>query len=250
MSVKTRNIGKVFSQTHTTRFKNLLVSGCSFTYNNSDSNICTWPYYLRDLAGFDNVYDVSQSGTGSNHIFNSVVYECETNPFVDPSNTLIIVMWSGLTRTDIIAEQSVTKDWHFMSNYCFDSKFATLSIFNQATDRTAIDELCKQYKKIVSPNAQIIESLIKVQALRHYLKSKGFNFVFLSWMDPEQELARVNTTLTMVTDPVPYLDGFARKHTLREPDGHPSPDGHLAWTRECLIPYLSAERLATDLKAV
>jgi hypothetical protein len=250
LSAKIRHLKKTFATTHQTKFKKILVSGCSFTYNNSETDICTWPYYLKDLTGIETVFDASQSGAGSNHIFNSIVYECETNSLINADDTLIIVMWSGLSRTDVVAKRLVTDHWHSMSNYCFDEQFATLSIFNSVEGNTYIDDLCKKYKKIISPDAQIIESLIKIQALKQYLISKKFNHVFLSWMDPAIELKHINTTMTMPLDQVPYLYEFAEQKQMLETDSHPSPDGHLQWVKECLLPYLSVCGLTTDLNTV
>jgi hypothetical protein len=110
MTAKTRKLAKQFTTTYSTEFKNLLVSGCSYTFNNSENHICSWPYYLRDLAGFNEVYDCSQSGAGSNHIFNSIINEIETNININIQDTLVIIMWSGLTRTDVIAEQDITAE--------------------------------------------------------------------------------------------------------------------------------------------
>lgn len=248
MTVKTRNIAKIFTSTHQTRFKNLLVSGCSFTYNNREEHSCTWPYYLRDIAQIENVYDASQAGVGNNHIFNSIVYEIETNPDVRPDNTLIIVMWSGLTRTDVIADQEITAPWHKISNYCFDQKFATFTIVNETTDQTVIGDMCKLYKKIISPDAQILESLIKIQALRAYLTAKQFSFVFLSWRNPLPELNQIQTQINLELDNNDYLFEFAEQRHMRIPnDGHPTPDAHLLWTRECLIPLLESKGIVDKI---
>jgi hypothetical protein len=248
MVAKRRNLAKQFGSTHQTKFTNLLVSGCSFTWNNSEQHVCSWPYYLRDIAGFDQVVDCSQSGAGTNHIFNSVVNELETDNNLNKHNTLILVMWSGLSRTDVIATQNITKPWHCMSNYTFDQRFATLSIWNNATDRDPLSMLCQQYKRLVDTDAQIYESLLKILALESYLKQKEFNFVFTSWMDPTPELDCIDSPLTSrVFDSVsaltPYLNEYAEQAQQKESDGHPTPDGYLSWTRQCLIPYLESQGL-------
>jgi hypothetical protein len=243
MTAKTRDIKNFFQQTHQSQYKNLVVSGCSFTYNNSDVHLCTWPYYLRDLAGFDQVYDCSQSGAGNNHIFNSIINEIETNKDISPESSLIIVMWSGLSRTDVIATVELTRDWHFMSNYRFDDKFSTLSIFNMDTKINDLETLCYYYRRVIDPAAQIYESMLKVIALYHYLKNKNFNFVFLNYTDPAAELKFLSSSLTetfkMLMNPVMYLGTYAKEtKKLELNDGHPSPDGHLNWTQEHLIPFL------------
>jgi hypothetical protein len=247
MVAKIRNIDKQFQSTHQTRFKNLLVSGCSYTWNNSDQHICSWPYYLRDIGSFDQVIDCSQSGAGSNHIFNSVINEIETNSDLNKHNTLVVVMWSGLTRTDVIATQDITAPWHHMSNYNFDQRFATLSIFNHTAKNHPLSVLCQQYKRLIDTDAQIYESMLKILALECYLKEKEFDFIFTSWMDPVPELARIQSTLTNKVvgslSPIPYLDEYAKQKNQKESDGHPTPDGYLGWTQQHLIPYLVSKNI-------
>jgi hypothetical protein len=242
MTAKIRNITQSFNTTHQSRYKNLLVSGCSFTFNNSEEHACSWPYYLKDLAGFDQVYDCSQSGAGNNHIFNSIVNEVELNKNITPDSTLIAVMWSGLGRTDVVATTEITKSWHTMSNYHFDHKFSTLSLFDTDTKQNAIETLCYHYRRLIDSEAQIYESMLKVIGLYNYLKNKNFNFVFLNYMDPVKDLKSISTpltdTFTCLLDPVMYLGTYATNTNKLEPDGHPSPDGYLGWTQTQLIPYL------------
>ena len=248
MVAKIRNITKQFQSTHQTRFKNLLVSGCSYTWNNSEQHICSWPFYLRDIGGFDSVIDCSQVGAGSNHIFNSVVNEIETNHDTNKHNTLVVVMWSGLTRTDVIATQDITAPWHDMSNYNFDQRFATLSIFNHTSNNDLLSMLCRQYKLLIDTDAQIYESVLKILALEHYLKQKEFDFIFTSWMNPAPELNRIDSALTTKVisslSTIPYLEEYAKQKKQKElDDGHPTPDGYLGWTQQHLIPYLESKNI-------
>ena len=229
---------RIFKPLYQTPYKNLLASGCSMTFNNSQEHMCSWPYYLRDLGGFETVYNVAQSGAGTSHIFNSIVNEVENNPQVNPEHTQIIVMWSGLTRTDTITTKDITAPWHHMSNYHFNKRFATLSLWNRATGDTLLDELCRNYKLLVDVDATIYESMLKIIALKGYLENKGFNSVFTNIMDPAEELKRINKTINELDD-IPYLLEFATEQKMLEPnDGHPTPDGYLRWTKEHLIPYL------------
>jgi hypothetical protein len=253
MTALVRSIPRSFIATHQTKFKNLLVSGCSFTFNNSSNIACSWPYYLRDIAGFNEVYDCSQSGAGSNHIFNSIVNEIETNNNITADNTLVICMWSGLSRTDTIATKDITKPWHHMSNYDFDDRFSTLSILYHPQGNSPVANLSKQYKKIVDGEAQIYESCLKIIALDAYLKYNGFNTVFTSWKDPNPDLHLIGNIKDLAWnkfDKIQFLGEYAVENKLLEPCGHPTPDGYLFWTREHLIPFLTKKQLATDLNAV
>lgn len=231
-------------------FENILTSGCSFTFNNSAEHICTWPFFLRDLAS-SNVLDCSQSGAGTNHIFNSIINEIENNPKITPENTLVIVMWSGLSRTDVIAPREITKDWHFMSNYNFNSTHSTFSIFNHIDDSSNddISKLCRMYKKIVGIDSQIYESCIKIVALEAYLNAKGFKFVFTEYQDISSEFSIINEPIaSAASNAIAKLTSVGEYSTAineLEPDGHPLPEGHLLWTRHCLMPYLIKNGMAS-----
>jgi len=230
------------------RFSNLLVSGCSYVWNNSEEHVCTWPYYLEKIAGFEQVFDCSQAGAGSNHIFNSVINEIETNSAVNPQTTLVIVMWSSMYRTDVIAESTMTRDWHFMSNYDFDHERSTLSLFrNVDTKSDPISELCHHYERIVDPVSQVYESYIKIIALDRYLRSQGFEYIFLNWENIDRQfdssIGLCDRAKGLITD-VTSLGEFADLTNQRIPgDGHPTPECHQAWTFQVLIPLLHSRGL-------
>ena len=258
MTAKIRKLTRQFSPTHQTKYKNLLVSGCSFVWNNSEQHLCTWPYYLRDLAKFDEVYDCSQSGAGTNHIFNSVINEIETNDNITPESTLIVVMWSKLTRTDVIATNDITRPWHSMSNYNFNDKFATLSLFRYSNDKNKLDlvnNLCKQYHRVVDSDAQMYESLLKIISLNSYLKEKKYEFIFLTDFDIHSEVAELqtvlkDTALNTISDVID-LNSYAINTNQQIPnDGHPTPDAHLTWAKKYLLPYLTTLELTTDLNPI
>ena len=83
-----RSVPRTFDVQHNFRRQNLVVSGSSFTYNNSNTDACTWPYYLRDLGGFESVYDTSLPGAGNAHIANSLQWSLESNR-IDPKHSLV-----------------------------------------------------------------------------------------------------------------------------------------------------------------
>jgi hypothetical protein len=225
----------------------LLVSGCSFTDNISMKETVTWPWYLKTLMGFQTVYDCSQSGAGNNHIYNSILNECETNNDIDTKNALVVVMWSSWSRADVIAHKSMTKHIHSFSNYEFSGEFNTLSLYrNSRDDKSAAEKLCNQYAKVIDPEAQVYETCLRIIGLKNYLENKKIAHVFLSWKSVEIEYNFVNDKhvqklgqqIQSFMAPVMTLDDYARFKHLKNLDGHPSTEAHLRWSRNVLMPYL------------
>ena len=239
MTAKIRKIERVFEPLVNSHYDNLLVSGCSFTFNNSEKDACSWPYYLRDLSNFNEVHDCSQSGAGSNHIFNSIVYELETNKSLSPENTLVVVCWSGLERFDVIAQTEITKSWHFMSNYHFNDKFSTLTLAKTTASKEPLDNLSNAYSKLIDWNAQIIQSALHIIALREYLRSQNYNYVFAQYHDLSNEINLLDSELRYkLLDCFDALEPIGVYAKEFESCGHPTPDSYLDWTRNCLLPYL------------
>ncbi len=127
---------------------------------------------------------------------------------------------------------------HTLNYYKFNDQFATLSLFNGASGNTPVDDLCRLYKRYVSTDATIYESILKIKSLKGYLDNKGFNSTFTIMYNPSEDLKIINKSVDELDD-ILYLDQFAIEQNLREGGhGHPTPDGYLRWTKEHLIPYL------------
>jgi hypothetical protein len=245
MIAKVRNLDRQFSQKYKSNFKNLLVSGGSFVHNNSEDCICAWPYYLRDIVGFTEVYDCSQAGSGVTHVFNSVINEIETTKNFNAEDTLVILMLNDFAVTDTIATRDITRPWHNISNYDFNNKFSSLTLFkdmSKETPNSSLKKLCIDYAKQIDMDAQIYENLIKMKALRAYLNEKKFTYILLSWK--KSHLPEVADYVAQIEE----LDTWTERHQMRIPnDGHPSADAHLRWTREILIPYLNEKKFIETL---
>jgi hypothetical protein len=258
MPAKQRSLPRQFTPIAATQQLDLLVSGCSYTWNNSETESVTWPYYLRDLAGFDRVVDCSQPGSGYNHTHTAVVTELETNTELTPESTLVVIMWSGNERVDITADRDLVES-------CTDleipdlgaglsslnlTSVTSLNLFNRPSDwrnrhqreRNAdVAHLRDRYGRLISTRAQVLESAVRLISLAGYLDSRGFDYVFLDWDDSRHSI------LIPQLDPwaqgrfadIETLGSWASRRQQRIPnDGHPSPDAHLSWTQEVLIPYL------------
>jgi len=255
MPAKQRTIARTLAVQALSPYPNLLVSGCSYTWNSSETHAVAWPYYLRDLAGFQQVFDCSQRGSGYNHTHIAVINELETNSQLTPESTLVIVMWSGNERVDITADQSLIATWTKLESQDLGQGLGTLSLLNQPTARpnrpgdqfnSAVESLRVLYRTLISGPGQVLESSVKLIGLAGYLKSRGFDYVFLDWDDtlPRIVAPGIDPVVQGLFAPIETLGSWATRTDQRIPnDGHPTVHAHLGWTQEQLIPYLLANNL-------
>ena len=233
------------------KLSKLLVAGCSYTWNNSEEHACTWPYYLQDALGFQQVLDCSQSGSGPDLAFNSVINEVLTNQNISADDTLVSVMWSDLERTDVITNfDQKAKQYHSMSLYSFNERYCNLSLFAGITEATDIyAELSTMYKKNIPFAAQAYQSIIKIIALGALLEHMKFKYIFMSWKPIDQQYlienhipkSIVDAAMSLMT-PIKTVDEYADQHDMRIPnDGHPSADCHIQWTKTHLVPTLAGK---------
>lgn len=213
---------------------------------------------MRDLIDIKHVYDVSLPGSGCQHIFNSIVNEIERNPEINASDTMVMVMWSGLSRTDIIAETPMVERWvhttlpkdrdadHSTDGvYRFDQKFSTFSMQYQDGWKKGNDPVTRMqhsYRLVIGWDAQVLQSLLNIVALAGYLESKGFAWMFMSWKDPQPDLDIVPGELSQrvgrLMQTVLPLGDYALEQQELDGTLHPTPAANLAWTEKHLIPTL------------
>jgi hypothetical protein len=163
--MKIRNTPRVFDIINDLGYKNLLVGGCSFTFNISDTDSSSWPYYIRDKCGFDQVYDCSVQGASNYQILTSITYSIETT-LLDPKDTLVIVMWSGYTRDSEIVGKNITDHKDYVYDYTKTVKCVNTSNKNKTLDSYSL------------------ENYVYIILLWEYLNSKGYNTVFLNFVEP------------------------------------------------------------------
>jgi hypothetical protein len=247
--MKTRNIPKTFTTIHDFGFKNLLVAGCSFTYNNSEDHSVTWPYYLRDMGGFETVLDCSMVGGGNQHIVNSVVYSIESYK-VDPQDTLVVVQWAGHDRDDYIVDPTNINDYPFIYHY---SKDAVAGITGGQDIANFNDkDTIQKVQTMKNHSCRSIENFVRIKSLHSYLENAGFKFVFFEYrdytlpgrdsnFDPKPYLstpAKVAYKNTMTVLSKNFYKYCLQNDLMEDDDFHPSPDGHLSFTKTVLLPDL------------
>lgn len=232
-------------------YSNLVVSGCSNTYNFGIGYPTSWPYWLRDLGGFDRVLDTSMPGAGNQHIANSLHWALEVNS-VDPKTSLVVVMWSGHDRDDLILPSSEVRDWVARFDY---SKAVSTGITGglhpSCVANLKSPEIIKSMAGLKSRQSRAIENYLVIDSLHSYLTNRKFNFVFLDYLDrsvpnrtcdfviddllPEAVAKRLRSHKLNLTD----LYVWALERNQLEADlVHVTPQGHCEWTRDVLMPKL------------
>lgn len=247
--MKLRNIPKQFTAKSVFGFQNLIVAGCSFTYNNHDTAACTWPYYLRDIGGFDQVFDFSMVGGGNTHIKNALIYGLEKIN-LDPITSLVIVQWAGNDRDDYIVDPSAINHYPFQYHY---EENAMVGITGGQDIANFNDpEPIKKIQILKNRSCRSIENFINIKCLKSYLEFRGYQSVFFEYRDynlpgrdnnfdprehlPVEIVKKYNDLIEVM--PENFYKFCLYNGLMEDDDFHPSPDGHLKWTRESLMPYL------------
>ena len=231
--------------------KNLLVSGCSFTYNRSVSASVAWPYYLRDLGGFETVLDTSLPGAGNFHISNSLIWALESES-INPEQSLVIVMWSGSDRDDWITPGSNINQYPFEFKYS-DNVMSAITGGASAESRGNTKIQHKDFFAVQTPESRAIKNYLIITNTWHYLQNKGFRFVFLNFNNltlpsrtkhfdikkylPKKPCDNLDHMIEPIIDPYTWA---LKNDLLWTDDFHPSPDGHLSWTKYVLLPHLKS----------
>jgi hypothetical protein len=247
--MKIRTIARQFETIHDFRIQNLIVGGCSFTYNNHETAACTWPYYLRDLGGFEQVYDFSMVGGGNTHTRNAMIYGLEKQP-IDPATSLVIVQWAGNDRDDYIIDPAAVNDFPFTYFY---EKDAMVGITGGQDIANLKDPgPIRSISSLKNKTCRSIENFVNILSLKTYLTCLGYESVFFEYrnytlpgrdnnFDPRLYLPEeIANRYDDLMDVMPKnFQKFCLYHNMMEQDDfHPSIHGHLKWTRESLIPYL------------
>jgi len=253
MIFKTRNIKKQHGTVHNFGIKNLIVSGCSFTYNELDTVALTWPYFLRDLGGFEQVLDCSFPGAGNSHISDSLIWALEMDQ-PDPVDSLVIVMWSGHDRDDYICPKENINNY---SSQFYYSENVMSSITGGGSTQSAgnsISDGLKKLSKTKNNESRAIENYLCVAKTYQYLKSSNYKFLFLNFINlkesvggtdsfdikkhlPKLAQQKLNSMITEIDDPYHFS---VRYNLLLGDNFHPNQYGHLRWTRTVLIPHLQS----------
>jgi hypothetical protein len=243
-------IKKQYDSLHNFGIENLIVSGCSFTYNHYETSACTWPYYLRDLGEFAQVFDCSLPGAGNHHISTALIWSLE-NQNIDPKTSLVVVMWSGCDRDDYLCPQSNNSNTYPYEFFYSKTVVSGITGGSRPESVGNTNTGLKELGLTKTPESRAIENYLHVCTTWHYLHNRGYRCVFLQFLDDKlpsrtqhfdirpylsvPAKKNFDAIMTKIVDPYTWA---LRQDLLSKDDFHPSPAGHLSWTRQVLLPKL------------
>jgi len=235
---------------------NLIVSGCSFTY----WIYKTWADYTADYFGY-NLIQQGHPGAGNTYIRRSITDYIIQNDST-PTNTLVMVMWSGLSRLGL----EVSRNFVDLSkNFMRDTKNINKMFFVESGgmhghwhDNPYTKNYFNNLYKLTDKDTYLNNTIDNIIMLKAFLEYKGIPYYFMSHCDTfttEEEWIKDDYTAKGCD---PYYDcsrliddhwifnnndsiySFAKKiNGFSEDNYHPSTETHEKFFTEAILPRLT-----------
>lgn len=164
--------------------KNLLVNGCSFTEEVKGNS---WASFVNKKINPQTYINLAQGGAGNKFICDSTIAFLESSD-LQPKDTTVIIMWSGIGRKDI----HISGEWYFhlKNEYKYLCKKTNESYYlhsgglsNSWTANKETHKIFSPLYKYSDPLSICIENLLFFIQLRSYLQCKNYNFYFTNYFN-------------------------------------------------------------------
>jgi hypothetical protein len=241
----------------------LVVGGCSFTAPNPGGGD-TWPLLVAKHFDIDRLYNMAIGGAGNYYIKNSVIDAIEKFQTV-PENTLVLVMWSGISRVDVRVSQEFY-DYLLEKNYnakmCISQSpdccyVSSGGMNNSWQEMEELQKLFKHFYLYSDRESLVKSSLDCIRDLTNYLTVNNYRYRFLNFhnfWNPQEPLPADNNFLIgdinkYIPDTSSWIfsdstspDGFyefaKRKNQLGGDSWHPTKVAHKLFVEEIIIPKI------------
>ena len=259
--------------THSSPYKKLLVSGCSFTAQSKNANYpFSWANVLAARTGMD-VINLAVPGAGNSHISNSIILYLERNK-LNLDETLILIMWTGPSRFDWITDKDKSNGNSYSFSYYYDD-YNELTVagnwlrsaYSPKSHKTHLTETMVQYSKYQSESSLALQSWLAITNLNNYLKLHKYKFYQTTFLDLKEnpvykdalpihfykELDKLNLTLDKTSwlklQNKEYYGEWAKANKCLMSDHfHPNcPEASEKWVDTVLIPQLEIENIIFKL---
>jgi hypothetical protein len=240
------------------KFKHLVVSGCSFTHQPEPTpGPFSWANLLAEWTGMQ-IHNLAIPGAGNDHISKSIILYLEKNK-LPAEDTVVIVMWSGINRIDWVTDaenSNFSNEYGFNYQYDNHNELTLGGAWWNKKNPTPLMKALIEYSKYQSIHSLSLNSWLAMQNLSNYLKVNKYTYCYTSFLnyrcigqaadyvDFNTELKKLNLSLDkepwLPLDDDDYYGDWARKRNYLQPDNfHPKfPEANEGWTQEILIPEL------------
>ena len=246
--------------------ENLIVSGCSFT----ETTTSGWADQISNKFKPKKFINLAKSGSGNFYIADSLI-QCLLTEKLVPSKTLILVMWTGMTRKDIC----VSKDYFKIldqtsSTKKYDQYYALsggiqgswqLDLNRSNVFKWFIHPLFDSLYKATDYASLSHDTLSNMISTKSFLELHGYNYRFMSYVNywgvgPQQVSPNLDFNIKefIPNDPLLGLVGdewiwadddnmcfyeFSKQRNLLSDDNfHPSEDAHKLFADTVILPQL------------
>lgn len=252
--------------------KHLIANGCSFT-EDTDSHT-PWPRVTADHLRISSYHNLALGGSGNYYIATSTIEYLESHDFI-PEETLVLIMWSGISRKDWMISQSwadyfrrsynhVPQRNYFVRNAPEDIVYYLCSGGHVGSwlEDSQVSTFFHPLYRVSSPETLCKESLHLFLHLQNYLLVRGYKWAFTTFMnlwylsvvDQGETDFRIGSKAYSLTRDFDFShwfftddnrNGFAEfalQYDANETvDGHPSELSHARFAKEIVLP--SIERI-------
>ena len=249
------------------RFKNLVVSGCSFTHEPPNCSPWSWANMCGDWTDME-VHNLTIPGAGNDHISKSIILYLEKNKF-DPADTLVLAMWSGVGRIDWIADKSLSKfsnEYPFTYDYDNNNELVLGGNWWNTRGARPLLKTLIEYSKYQSESTFALHSWLAMKNLSNYLKANNFEYYFTSFVSYNntnikvdaltvnffKELEKINLSIDqsdwLKLNDENYYGNWARERKFLDSDDfHPKyPKANEGWVKEVLLPLMVSMGILYD----
>jgi hypothetical protein len=229
---------------YTSNYDLLITSGCSFTASTQQlDSAASWPGFLKDRLGLELCVDMSFPGVGNQYIKDSVLHAIMN--VNKNSKPLVVIMWSGLDRTEQIVDNNV--------------------------DAEPMAKVGSYYYKRVpndfSPRELASQNLLYMMEVAQFLDNHNVDYVFTTYINmtkpsliPVRDTTppfykNLNITQEQAFEKLPFViagDNCLYEWTFlndyESSDGfHPPVEANLKWTDDVLLKELCARGLIDEI---
>ena len=237
---------------YNTKFKKIVVSGCSYTHNNCESPH-VWANLLATWLGIE-IVNLATPGAGNDHIANSIILYLDQNT-PDPDTTLVMAMWSSVDRSDFLA----STDKHSVKlGFNYNQYSSHYRVGGSWPEGKAAEE----FKMLQSVETLAMKSWLDFTNLTNYLVQNDYTYRYLTFVDILNGTSimsdikflsiiknlniKLNNKNWLLTKDKDTLGQFCIYMDMMLEDCHPTREGQELWTDTVLIPALIKENICYE----